>query len=242
MSQFQDSHWADAQFAQEYLDHADHYIPDRYHLFNILQSFYRTFVARPGVRCCDLGCGDGVLTEQLLREDPAMACTLVDGSAEMLAAAQRRLKARDDLRFVQQGFDAVTREPSVLGTVDFIYSGFAIHHVDPAERRTLFAALAKQLSPGGWFLNIEACLPEHSRFTEWYYQLWQDWILRRGKLLGYGDKFREVPRQARENRDNQYRPVAEQLADLEAAGFRETECHYKNGIFTIYAGQKPAAA
>src|SRR5437762_13972425 len=88
MSQFEDSHWADAQFAQEYLDHADHYIPDRFQLFHILQSFYRTFVARPGVRCCDLGCGDGVLTEQLLREDPAMACTLVDGSAEMLAAAQ----------------------------------------------------------------------------------------------------------------------------------------------------------
>src|SRR6266536_6213795 len=100
MSSFDQTRWADPAFSREYLDHADDYIPDRFYLFHVLCSFYRTFVARPGGgRVCDLGCGDGVLTDQLLREDPSIDATLVDGAEEMLAAAKRRFAERPNVRF-----------------------------------------------------------------------------------------------------------------------------------------------
>jgi tRNA (cmo5U34)-methyltransferase len=242
MSDFDTSRWADPAFSREYLDCADNYIPDRFYLFHVLRSFYRTFVARNGpVRVCDLGCGDGILTDQLLREDPAMEVTVIDGSGDMLAAAQARFKGRTNVQFLQRDFEMLLREDSTPGHFDLVMSSFAIHHVDRPQRQKLFAEVLRRLNPEGWFVNIETALPDHPAFTEWYYGLWQDWIVRRGRLLGHGDKHHDVPRQARENPDNKYSPLTDQLADLKDAGFKAVDCHYKNGIFAIYAGQKPPA-
>jgi tRNA (cmo5U34)-methyltransferase len=239
MSEFDQTRWADTAFSQEYLASADHYIPDRFHLFHVLRSFYRAFVARPGVvRVCDLGCGDGILTDQLLREGSPIETTLVDGSLDMLQAAKKRFSDRTGLSYVKLGFDELVSDSSGLGRFHFIISSFAIHHLTREPRRRLFATAFEHLEPGGSFMNIEAILPDHAAFTEWYYQLWQEWIVRRGQLLGLGDRFVGVPRQARENPDNHYTPLADQLADLRTAGFAEVECHYKNGIFAIYTGRR----
>jgi tRNA (cmo5U34)-methyltransferase len=241
MSDFDHSNWANPAFAREYLDNADHFIPDRHYLFHILRSFYRVFVARPGeapVRVCDLGCGDGTLTHQLLPVAPSMQATLVDGSLEMLDAARRRLNGRPGFHFVQRGFDELIKDSSELGQFHFVVSSFAIHHLGPEARRALFKTVFRHLEPGGCFMNIEAVLPDHAGFTEWYYQLWQEWIAEHGQAHGVGDNFRDVPTQARQNPDNQYSPIGEQLADLARAGFADVECHYKNGIFTIYTGRK----
>jgi tRNA (cmo5U34)-methyltransferase len=241
MSDFDHSLWADPAFSREYLDHADHYIPDRHYLFHVLRSFYRAFVGRTDgapSSICDLGCGDGILTHQLLPIAPSLRATLVDGSAEMLESAKRRLSGRGDVHFVQRGFDELIEDSSALGQFHFVVSSFAIHHVGRAERQALFAMVHRHLEKGGAFMNIETALPDQPGLTEWYYQLWQEWIARHGQLRGHGDKFRDVPTKARENPDNQYSPLGEQLADLSSAGFNEVECHYKNGIFAIYTGRK----
>lgn len=239
MSNFEQSRWADAAFSQEYLSSADHYIPDRFHLFHVLRSFYRAFVSRPeGVRVCDLGCGDGILTDHLLRENTPIQATLVDGSADMLEAARKRFTDRSDLTYVKLGFDELTADSSSLGQFHFVISSFAIHHLTRAPRQQLFATILQHLEPGGSFMNIEVALPNHPTFTEWYYELWREWILRRGQLLGLGDRFIGIPQQSRENPDNKYSPLGEQLADLSAAGFQDVECHYRNSVFTIYTGRR----
>jgi tRNA (cmo5U34)-methyltransferase len=240
MSDFEQSQWANPAFSREFLDNADHYIPDRFHLFHVLRSFYRFFIARPGeTRICELGCGDGILADQLLRENALLEVTLVDGSKEMLDAARRRFAERRNIRYVQRGFDDLTEDSSDLGKFHFTISSFAIHHLQRNERRALFGTAFRHLESGGCFMNVEAALPDHVVFTEWYYQLWQEWIDRRSQMLGLGDKFHEVPRKARDNPDNQYSPLADQLADLTASGFVDVECHYKNGIFAIYTGRRP---
>ena len=241
MSDFDQTRWADPAFSREYLDNADHYIPDRFHLFNVLRSFFRACVARPSAeraRVCDLGCGDGILTDQLLREGSLLEATLVDGSPEMLDAAKKRLAGRPHLQFIQRGFDELIGDSTGLGRFHFVMSSFAIHHLSADARRALFAITYQHLEPKGYFMNIETVLPDHGAFTEWYYDLWQEWINRRSQMLGLGGKFQDVPKQARKNPDNQYSPLGGQLADLAAAGFAEVECHYKNGIFAIYTGRR----
>jgi tRNA (cmo5U34)-methyltransferase len=241
VSDFDQTRWADPAFSREYIDHADHYIPDRFHLFNVLRSFFRAFVAQPAgspVRVCDLGCGDGILTDHLLRDAHAVEVTLVDGSREMLDAARHRLAGRPNLQFMQRSFDELVRDSSGLESFHFVMSSFAIHHLGGDARRALFAAIFRHLEPQGCFMNIEAALPDHAAFAEWYYRLWQEWIARRSQMLGLGGKFQDVPKRARENPDNQYSALGGQLADLSAAGFAEVDCHYKNGIFAIYSGRK----
>jgi len=239
MSDFEQSRWADSAFSQEYLASADHYIPDRFHLFHVLRSFFRAFVAQPTcVQVCDLGCGDGVLTDHLLREGSLVECTLVDGSAEMLQAAQKRFSERTNLTYVKLGFDELIANSSSLGQFHFVFSSFAIHHLTRELRQKLFATILRHLEPGGNFMNVEVALPDHPTFTEWYYELWREWIVRRGQLLGLGDRFVGVPQQSRENPDNKYSPLGEQLADLSAAGFLDVECHYRNSVFTIYTGRR----
>lgn len=240
MSDFDETRWADPAFSREYIEQADHYIPDRFHLFNVLRSYFRAFVARPGghpVRVCDLGCGDGILTDHLLREGPAIGVTLIDGSGEMLDAARRRLADRSNLEFLQRGLEDLIGDFAGIGRFHFVMSSFAIHHLGGEARRALFTTILRHLEPGGSFLNIEAALPDDAAFTEWYYGLWREWIARRSQMLGLGSRFQNVPRQARENPDNQYSPLGRQLADLTAAGFVDVGCHYRNGLFAIYSGR-----
>ena len=241
MNNFDETQWANSAFAREYLENADHCIPERRYLFHVLRSFHRAFVARRGetVRFCDLGCGDGVLTDQLLREDPSLEATLVDGSGEMLACARKRLGDRKNIRFVQHAFDGFVEDAAPIGPFDLVVSGFAIHHLRRPERRKLFVAIARHLETGSFFFNLDVALPDCLLYTEWQYALWNEWINEHSKQLGLGDAFLSVPQQARANPDNKYSPLAEQLADLRDAGFADVECHYKNGVFAIYSGRRP---
>lgn len=241
MNNFDDTRWADSAFAREYLESADHCIPERQYLFRVLRSFLRAFVARRGqaIRLCDLGCGDGVLTEQLLREGPSLEAMLVDGSTEMLACARKRLGDRKNIRFVQQSFDGFVEGAAPIGLFDLVISGFAIHHLHRPERRKLSVAIARHLETGGFFLNLDVALPDSDLYTEWQYALWSEWIDQHSKQFGLGAAFLTVPQQARANPDNKYSPLAEQLADLRDAGFADVECHYKNGVFAIYSGRRP---
>lgn len=240
MSDFDDTRWASSAFSKEYLASADHFIPDRFHLFNVMRSFFRAFLRdqRP-VRVCDLGCGDGALADQLLREGRGVEVTLVDGSAEMLDAARRRFSGRSDVEFLQRTFAELLGDAPSLPAFHFVVSAFAIHPLQPAQRQALFGTLFRSLEPGGYFMNIETALPDEPKLVEWYYQLWSEWITRRSQLLGLGDRYDEVPVNARENPDNHYAPLSEQLADLRSAGFKQVECHYRNGIFAIYSGKRP---
>jgi tRNA (cmo5U34)-methyltransferase len=240
MSDFDDTRWADSAFSKEYLASADHFIPDRFHLFNVMRSFFRTFFKdQPTVRVCDLGCGDGVLADQLLREGRAVEITLVDGSVEMLDAAKRRFSGRSEVQFLQETFDEILEQEAALPMFHFVVSAFAIHHLRAAQRKTLFATLLRSIEPGGYFMNIEATLPDQQELTDWYYQLWSEWITRRGQLLGLGDRYEEIPGKARQNSDNHYSPLSQHLEDLRSAGFGQVECHYRNGIFAIYSGKRP---
>ena len=42
-----------------------------------------------------------------------------------------------------------------LGPFDVIVSGFAIHHLDHADKQRLFGEVADRLRPGGLFANLE---------------------------------------------------------------------------------------
>jgi tRNA (cmo5U34)-methyltransferase len=70
----------------------------------------------------------------------------------MLARAQERFN-HDHRVTLRQRDLADTIEP--FGTFDVIVSGFAIHHLEDDRKKCLFAEIARQLNPGGLFVNLE---------------------------------------------------------------------------------------
>ncbi len=237
---FNQTLWASSEFRQGYLDEADAIVPDRRYLFHVLHSFLRHFARSASLRICDLGCGDGILGQQLLVSLPGARLTLVDGSASMLDAARRRVNEGKNVRFLQAAFEAIIRGEVQLGPFDFIVSSLAIHHLTQAERVALFFRAIEQLEPGGWFLNMDVVLPDEPVLLDWQYELWREWIIETEKHQHRPKWLRDTPDETRRNPDNKLSRLASQLNGLRSAGFVDVDCLYRNGIFVIYCGRKPA--
>ncbi len=64
-------------------------------MLEILKSFYRHFLSEKEQKSIlDLGCGDGMITQELFKVDNSISATLVDGSEDMLNSAKERLKVQ----------------------------------------------------------------------------------------------------------------------------------------------------
>src|SRR5208282_4096122 len=90
MSDFNKSAWADNTFAQNYLDKADIYVVERRQMFWFVTSFVSHF--RHGlqdIKLLELGCGDGALTEELLKTNNGVYATLLDGGEGMIRKARK---------------------------------------------------------------------------------------------------------------------------------------------------------
>jgi tRNA (cmo5U34)-methyltransferase len=104
MTDFNKTNWAKAGFSQNYLEKADIYIVERRRMFSILRSFMSHFLSSSDKRLLDLGCGDGILTEELLQTNGPLSVTLLDGSDDMLAKARQRLEKFGEFRYVRASF------------------------------------------------------------------------------------------------------------------------------------------
>jgi tRNA (cmo5U34)-methyltransferase len=239
MAKFEESEWREAEYVQEYQDNSDHYIPERDLLLEIIASFYRRFgQISSATRVLDLGCGDGIISEKLYADDPEMQLVAVDGSADMLAAARRRLAGFPRTVYRQQTFQELIEGQETLGEFDFVVSGFAIHHLELPQKKALFEAVLAMLAPGGHFLHMDVVSSAIGSYEDWYYEIWRQWIERHELEKQLDQSFVEVPQVARERPENYYETLEAQLEGMVKAGFLEVDCHYRFGLFGIYSGRK----
>jgi tRNA (cmo5U34)-methyltransferase len=246
MSGFEASGWSQAEYAAQYRDEVDHYIPQRATMLRVVSSFHHSLVRgaakirRTGkVRVLDLGCGDGILAEVLCVVDPEIEVTVTDGSCDMLEAAQARLSGRPVSEFSQITFEAIIAGAFQREPFDLIASAFAIHHLELAQKAMLFQRLYALLVPGAYFLNVDVALSDVPAYTEWYYHLWREWIIDRETVLGAEQTYAHVPEEARAKPENHYDSLQDQLEGLRSAGYSSVACHYRYGPFAVYGGRRP---
>ncbi len=99
MTEYKDSDWTDGVFVDKFLDAVYLKVPQRQRMFELAASYYRHFLSdRTGNVILDLGCGDGILTKELLEVDGTISAILVDASSDMLRNARTKLAAYDRIR------------------------------------------------------------------------------------------------------------------------------------------------
>lgn len=240
MTEFNKAKWANAEFSQEYRDNADIYIVERRRLLEILKSFYRHFlIGKEQKSILDLGCGDGIITQELFKVDNSISATLVDGSEEMLNSAKERLKEFKNINYIPASFQEILEKDILHQDFDFIVSSLAIHHLTLDEKISLFRKVYAHLHPEGYFLNIDVVLSPDENLEKWYLLLWKEWIDGRKRTLGVeGDYFDDIIDRYKNNKDNKPDTLEDQMNALKGIGFRDVDCFYKYGIFTMYGGRK----
>lgn len=238
MSKFEQSRWADSKFSQNFRDEAEIYLPLRRQFIAVAISLYGYFVAsRAESNILDLGCGDGLFIQELFKSFSPANVTLVDGSAEMLEAAKKRLGEKSNISFININFQDLLAEKSLNKNFDFIYSSLAIHHLPFEEKKHLFTYIYNLLSSGGCFVHYDVILPPSNDIENWYFELWRHWIEEHPDFAMH-ERLLTIPEEYKENSDNLPDSLESQLGVLEEIGFKNIDCFFKYGIFSLFGGFK----
>ena len=135
-----------------------------------------------GGRVLDVGCGGGWALVQLAERFPRISCVGVDVEPYSVELAQRLIQERglaDRCQARALSVDQLGED----GAYDVATSFLVVHEIAPSLKPTAFAAVARALKPGGYFLIFDEAYPETdaalqtmpSRFAamaQWYELTW----------------------------------------------------------------------
>lgn len=99
-----------------------------------------------GMTVLDMGCGSGQVSIPVART--AAHVIAVDVSAAMIGLLRENLE-REGLLNVSSRVTALERLTLPASSLDLVVSNYALHHLTDAEKKTLLAAVAVWLRPGG---------------------------------------------------------------------------------------------
>jgi tRNA (cmo5U34)-methyltransferase len=137
--------WSEDE-SRAFIDHGDCFVP---HRGRVLASIAALIPQRNAPwTLLDLCCGEGLLTETVLREHPSCRAVGLDLSTTMLDAASRRLEPLG-ARFEARAFRLEDTAWRTYRNVWCIASSLAVHHLDGPGKRQLLVDCHRMLAPGG---------------------------------------------------------------------------------------------
>ena len=108
----------------------------------------------------DLGCGNARFLAPCLKQSPPARYEGVDLSEAALEEARDHLAELPCPVVLTQG-DLLAAAESTDNQWDVIFTGFAVHHLTPAEKNRFFRAAERCLSEGGWLLMVDVVRDEN---------------------------------------------------------------------------------
>jgi tRNA (cmo5U34)-methyltransferase len=235
-TRFEHLRWADRKFAQDYRDEANHYLPFRHLFIEVAKSVVEHFTAsKTSIKILDLGCGDGFFIEEF-KQRASDEIVLIDGSAEMLAAAKRRLAHFNNISYARHSFQEIMAQP-LSRKFDFVFSSLAIHHLSPEDKYKLYKYIYDHLKTNGIFINYDVVLAPSEALEKWYVAFWQDYI-DRNAAADIKEKFKTITLRYKGNPDNIPDTLAYQMGALQEIGYSNVDCYFKFGLFSLFGGTK----
>jgi tRNA (cmo5U34)-methyltransferase len=197
----------------------------------------------------DLGGGSGRLVERILDAWPRAGTIVLDQSEPFLALAERRLArfgSRATCVLVRLQDDWKSQLPAPAAA---IVSMSAIHHLEPAEKQSLYRQCAVALGPGGVLMNGDEV--RHADNAPYLAEL-ESWAghMRRGMADGsIGEAFhpalhkwieRNVTRfgEPKKSGDDCHETIETQLDYYRWAGFASIDCPWQKGMWALMRGVK----
>ncbi|MBP7934232.1 MAG: class I SAM-dependent methyltransferase [Phycisphaerae bacterium] len=243
-----------AQMAEDYDQMAPFLVP----MYEFLQQeMIRQvdLVSLAGPRVIDLGAGSGRLLERMLTVCPRASCYWVDSSEAFLATARRRLaRFGGQVTYVLSPMeeDWVSR---VSAPVDVIFSMSAIHHLEPDEKRAVYARSFDLLAEGGWLLNTDEMKGLDLDAYLGSLNVWVRYVDEQmphvppelqGHARQWGEHFRNWRRRNVERfdrpktkGDDLHEPFMDQVRWLKEIGYVNADVFVKYHLWCMVGGRKP---
>ena len=114
------------------------------------------FPKTAALRAIDLGMGTGYFTERFLNNFPNSRVLGIDGAQAMIELAKARLTSlASRVQFVIGDFRKLQELAPDAGTIDVVFSAYALHHLSRPDKETVLRQVVELLVPGGWFVNAD---------------------------------------------------------------------------------------
>jgi ubiquinone/menaquinone biosynthesis C-methylase UbiE len=114
------------------------------------------FPKTAALRAIDLGIGTGYFTERFLNNFPNSRVLGLDGAQAMIELAKARLTSlASRVQFVIGDFRKLQELAPDAGTIDVVFSAYALHHLSRPDKETVLRQVVELLVPGGWFVNAD---------------------------------------------------------------------------------------
>jgi tRNA (cmo5U34)-methyltransferase len=208
------SEWQTVDHALRYLERADK-LPHRTEGEKTLLEQISPSVKR----VLDLGTGDGRLLALVKLQNRGVEGVALDFSEPMLEQAKKRFAKDNQISLVKHDF-SLPITAKELGCFDAVVSSLAIHHLEDARKKQLYAEVFELLNPKGIFCNLEHVSSPTKRVH-----------LKFLSAIGWTPKM--------EDPSNKLLDVETQLQWLRQIGYADVDCYWKWREIALLAGYKP---
>jgi len=232
--------------SQEFINYGRYFVPERERQIGIIVRLLSQLGAEGTV--IELCCGEGLLSEAILTRYPNVTIHGLDGSPEMLQAANQRLTSFND-RFQPRPFDlAEYTWQSDFGAVNAVVTSLAVHHLEGPGKAQLFRDIYQILAPGGVFIIADIIDPVHPQSKKLAAEAYDEIVRQRALAIdGHTGAFDFCHREGWNifrylDPDDIDKPSSlfDQLKWLEKAGFEKVDVFWLQAGHAIFGGWKPS--
>ncbi len=167
----------------------------------------------------EIGCGTGNLSVLLSKEFPSANLHVLDLSGESLDVCRTRLQGHSQVQTLHRD---IRQAEFPAQSFDLVISSIAIHHLNSAEKRDLFARCYEWLTPSGVFAFADQFRGSTPEIYARHIDHWKQASLAAGSSE---DEFEMWMQHQREH--DHHDTLVEQLAWLAEAGFSKPDCVWR---------------
>jgi tRNA (cmo5U34)-methyltransferase len=193
----------------------------------------------------ELGAGEGALAQAILSTFRRCRYMGLDRSARMRATLQRTL-GRYGRRAAAREFDLADAawRRDLPRPLRCVLASLVVHHLADAQKRQLFADLARRLDHGGALLLADLVLPANARSQAVFAAQWNEAARAQSRRLRRGAAaLRRFARDGwnhyaarRPDPYDQPARLLDQLQWLREAGFDQVDCFWMHAGHAIFGG------